>query len=120
MLAVCLHAVALLEAIHASAGVNHLLLAGVEGMALGADINSKFLLGGAGLEGFTAHAATHGLAVIGMDVFLHLVHLSCTDLQSVQTGFVTCCAQAASDVVMQWIFYNNTHSKINGFVLFLR
>ena len=31
---VCLHTVAFLETIHASAGVNQLLLAGVEGMAL--------------------------------------------------------------------------------------
>ena len=114
------HSVALLELVDASAGVYDLLLAGVEGMALGADINSKFLLGGAGLEGFTAYAANHGLAVIGMDVLLHLVHLSCTDLQSVQIGFVTCLAQAASDVVMQNVFYNNWQGKINGFMLFLR
>ena len=76
MLAVALHAVALLEAIHTSAGVNQLLLASVERMALGADINAHFLLDGTGLESFAANATNDTLAVIGMDIFLHGFHLT--------------------------------------------
>ena len=62
---------ALLETIDTSAGIHQLLLAGVEGMALRADIHSKFLLGRAGFKRLTAHAANDALAVVGMDLFLH-------------------------------------------------
>ena len=62
---------ALLEAIHASTRINQLLLAGIEGMALGADIHLHLLLGGAGLEGLTAYAANDAFTVLGMDSFLH-------------------------------------------------
>ena len=66
-----LEAETLLETIDASAGINQLLLAGVEGMALGADIHLQFLLGRTGLKRLTAHAANDALAVVGMDLFLH-------------------------------------------------
>ena len=62
---------ALLETIDTSAGIHQLLLAGVEGMALGADIHSKFLLGRAGFKRLTAHAANDAFAVLGMNFFLH-------------------------------------------------
>ena len=62
---------ALLETVNTAARVNELLLAGVERMTLGADIHLHFLLGGAGLEGFTAYAANYALAVLGMDSFFH-------------------------------------------------
>ena len=68
-----LHTEALLEAIDAAAAIHQLLLAGEEGMALGADFNTQFLLGGTGLESFTAHAAHDGLFVLGMDLFLHSI-----------------------------------------------
>ena len=84
MLAVALHAVALLEAIHTSAGINQLLLTGVERMALGADINAHFLLDGTGLESFAAYATNDALAVIGMDIFLHGFHLTLIGLSALR------------------------------------
>ena len=63
--------VALLELVHAAAGIHQLLLAGVERVALGADFNAQLLLGGAGCERFTAYAANDRLAILGMDAFLH-------------------------------------------------
>ena len=71
-----LHAVALLEAIDASAGVNQLLLAGVERVALGADFNAQLLLGGTGDESVAADAGHGNLLILRMDAFLHDFHLS--------------------------------------------
>ena len=71
-----LHTETLLEAINAAAAVNQLLLAGEEGMALRADFNPQFLLGGAGLKGFAAHTADDALFVLGMDLFLHSIFTS--------------------------------------------
>ena len=65
-----LDAVLLVELINAAAGVDQLLLAGVEGVALGADLNGDVLLGGAGLDHGAASAPDGGLLVIGMDSFL--------------------------------------------------
>ena len=65
------HIETLLEAINTSASVYELLLAGVERMALGADINLHLFLCGPGLKCFTAYAANDAFAVLGMDVFLH-------------------------------------------------
>ena len=65
----------LVETIDTSTGVNQLLLAGIERVALGADLNSDLLLGGAGGKGVTAGAANGGLFVVGMDAFSHFVHL---------------------------------------------
>ena len=79
-----LHAVALLETIDASAAVNQLLLSGVEGMALGADIHAQLLLGGTGLEGLAANAADDSLAVIRMDLFFHGFHLFVTGLSALR------------------------------------
>ena len=67
---------ALLETVNTAARVNELLLAGVERMALGADIHLHLFLGRAGLKSFTAYAANHALTILGMNIFLHcLFHL---------------------------------------------
>ena len=66
-----LDAVLLVELVNAAAGVDQLLLAGVEGVALGADFHGDVLLGGAGLDDGAASALDGGLLVIGMDSFLH-------------------------------------------------
>ena len=66
-----LQAEALVEAINTSTGVNQLLLAGIERVALGADLNGDVLLGGAGLDDVAAGASDGGLLVIGMDSFFH-------------------------------------------------
>ena len=70
-----LQAVLLVELIHATAGIDELLLAGIERMALGADFNRDVLLGAAGLDHGTAGAADGGGFVIGMDSGLH-IHIS--------------------------------------------
>ena len=67
-----LDAVLLVELINTAAGIDQLLLAGVEGVALGADFNGDVLLGGTGLNDGPAGAADGGLLVIGMDARLHI------------------------------------------------
>ena len=66
-----LQTVLLVELINAAAGIDELLLAGVERMALGADFNEDVLLGAAGLDDRAAGAADGGLLVIGMDALSH-------------------------------------------------
>ena len=70
-----LQAEALVEAINTSTGVNQLLLAGIERVALGADFNLDVLLGGASRKDIAASTTNGRLFVIGMDTFLHVVHL---------------------------------------------
>ena len=70
-----LQAESLVETVNTSTGVNQLLLAGIERVALGADFNSDVLLGGASSKDVTASATNCSLFVIGMDTFLHVVHL---------------------------------------------
>ena len=70
-----LQAETLVEPINTSTGVNQLLLAGIERVALGADLNSDVLLGGASRKDIATGAANRSLFVIGMDTFLHVVHL---------------------------------------------
>ena len=65
------HVETLLEAVNASAGIDQLLLAGVEGMALGANFDLQFTLHGTSLKRLTAHATDDGLAIFGMDLFFH-------------------------------------------------
>ena len=72
---VLLQAETLVETINASTGVNQLLLAGIERVALGADLNADVLLGGAGRKDVATGTANGSLFVIGMDTFLHFVHL---------------------------------------------
>ena len=66
---------ALVESINTSTGVNQLLLAGIERVALGADFDSDVLLGRTSGKDIAASAADGGLFVLGMDTFLHFVHL---------------------------------------------
>jgi hypothetical protein len=72
---VLLQAESLVEPVNTSTGVNQLLLAGIERVALRADFNSDVLLGGTGRKDVATGAANRGLFVIGMDTFLHVVHL---------------------------------------------
>ena len=65
----------LVETIDTSTGVNQLLLAGIERVALGADLNTDLLLSGTTGKSVTAVAANGCLFVVGMDAFLHFVHL---------------------------------------------
>ena len=70
-----LQAETLVETINTSTGVNQLLLAGIERVALGADLDTDVLLGGTGGKDVATSTANRGLFVIGMDTFLHVVHL---------------------------------------------
>ena len=74
-LRVLLQAKTLVEAINTSTGVNQLLLAGIERVALGADLNTNVLLGGTSSKSVATCTADSGLFVLGMDTFLHFVHL---------------------------------------------
>ena len=65
------HVETLLEAVNASAGINQLLLAGIERMALGANFNLELTLDRTRLKRLTAHATDDGLAIFGMDLFFH-------------------------------------------------
>ena len=70
-----LQAKTLVEAINTSTSVNQLLLAGIERVALRADFNTDVLFGGAGSENIAAGTTDRRLFVLGMDTFLHFVHL---------------------------------------------
>ena len=70
-----LQAKALVEPVNPSTSVNQLLLAGIEGVALGADFNTNVLLGGTGRKDVATGTTDRGLFVLGMDTFLHFVHL---------------------------------------------
>jgi hypothetical protein len=59
------------EPFHPAGGVHQLLFAGEERMALGADLHSDLVLGGAGDELVTAGAAYRGLSEFGMDICFH-------------------------------------------------
>ena len=61
----------LLETVNTSAGINELLLAGEERMALGADFNSDILLSGTGLDHVAAGTGDRGLLIVGMDTLSH-------------------------------------------------
>ena len=65
------HVETLLEAVNASAGIDQLLLASVEGVALGANFDLQFTLHRTRLKRLTAHATDDGLAIFGMDLFFH-------------------------------------------------
>ena len=73
---VALHTVALLEAVNTSARINELLLAGVERMALRANIDAQLLLHGTRFKRLAANAANDRLTVVRMDLFLHGFHLT--------------------------------------------
>lgn len=70
-----LQAKTLVKAINTSTSVNQLLLAGIERVALGADLNTNVLLGGAGRKDVATGTTDRRLFVFGVDTFLHFVHL---------------------------------------------
>ena len=72
---VLLQAETLVETVNTSTGVNQLLLAGIERVALGADLNADLLLSRTGSKDVATGTANGSLFVIGMDTFLHFVHL---------------------------------------------
>ena len=62
----------LLELVNTSACIDKLLLAGVEWVALGANVHTQFTaLGGAGDKGLSAGAADRTLNVLRMNSVLH-------------------------------------------------
>ena len=65
----------LVELVNTSAGINQLLLAGIKGVTLGADFNLDIFPCAARLNYLAAGATNGRLLVLGMDPFLHCVHL---------------------------------------------
>lgn len=64
---------ALLEGFNASAGINDLLLAGIERVALRADVDIKIMTDSAAdLEGIAAGALDVHFFVLRMDILFHL------------------------------------------------
>ena len=75
LLACCLKS--LLKLVNSTACINEFLLAGKEGMTLGANFNSHFTaLGGLGYNGLTASALDRHFFVIRMDSGLHFIYTS--------------------------------------------
>ena len=70
-----LQAETLVETVNTSTGVNQLLLAGIERVALGANFNLNVLLGRTGLNNLAARASDRSLFVLRMGSFLHCIHL---------------------------------------------
>lgn len=73
-----LHIVSFLELIHTAAGINELLFACKERVALVADIDleSVHILGGTRLEGFAACAYNRYFMIFRMYIGLHFLHLA--------------------------------------------
>ena len=70
-----LDAVLLIELINTAAGINELLLAGVEGMALAANFDTDLGTGRTGLDHIAAGAGDGAIHIVRMDTCLHCVHL---------------------------------------------
>ncbi len=69
------HTKTLLESVYASAGVNKLLLTGVERVTLGANLDSDVFLCGTGLDNIAASTGNGSLLIVGMNTLLHEQHL---------------------------------------------
>ena len=65
----------LLELVNASTGINELLLAGIEGVALGADFYVDITDYGVGLHSCTASATDDCALGFGMNSSFHFLHL---------------------------------------------
>jgi hypothetical protein len=65
----------LVELVDASAGVNQFLLARVKGVTLRADFHFDILLRASRFNNLAASAPDRRLLIVGMDPFLHRVHL---------------------------------------------
>ena len=63
--------VAALKALNTSAGVNQLLLAGVEGMALAANFDVDLRLGVTGVNHVAAGTSDGAVHIVRMDTLLH-------------------------------------------------
>ena len=70
-----LQAVFLVETVNTSTGVNQLLLASVERMALGANFDVDLGLGGTSLDDVAACAGDGAVNVVRMDTLFHSFHL---------------------------------------------
>ena len=70
------HAVLPIELVNTSARLGSLLLASVERMALGTDLNVDILLRGACYKGIPAVAGHRCLIILWMDSFSHVFHLA--------------------------------------------
>ena len=68
---ILLHAVASLEPLHPSGGIDQLLLAGEERMASGADLGVDLLDGGTGLEGIATKAFYGHFLILGVNSLFH-------------------------------------------------
>ena len=66
-----LEAELLVKSVNTSAGIDQLLLAGIEGVALRANVDAKVLLGGAGLNNLSASTLDGCRLVIGMYSVFH-------------------------------------------------
>ena len=99
-----LNAVLLIEFIYASAGINELLTAGIERVALGADFNGDVLLGAACLIDGAACAADNCGLIVGMDAFLHFLYtpvMGCLDLPQKGHSYKALCYNSTPDAGMQ-------------------
>ena len=65
----------LVETADTATGVHHLLLTSVEGVTLGAHFDTDVFLSGAGLDHVAAGAPDGGLLIVGVEAFLHYIHL---------------------------------------------
>ena len=65
------HVEALLETIYTSAGIDELLLAGIERVAFRTDFNTNILTSRSRLNDLAASAGDRRLLVLGMDAFFH-------------------------------------------------
>ena len=74
-LVILLDTESLVETVNTSTGVNQLLLAGIERVALGADFDLDVLLGRTGSKNVTTSTTDGGLFIVRMDAFSHVVHL---------------------------------------------
>ena len=70
--------VAFLESVNTSAGIDELLLAREERVAVGANIHTKVFLGGRRLKRSAASALYRGGLIVGMDSLLHYRFTSLT------------------------------------------
>jgi hypothetical protein len=73
----------LVKLIDPAAGVYQLLLTGIKGVTLGADFYLDILLCAPRFDDLTASAPDSRLLVVGMDPYLHYVHLFLLSLMQI-------------------------------------
>ncbi len=67
------HVEALFESIYTSAGVNKLLLTGIERMTFRTNFNTNIFTGRSGLNHLAASTGDCRFLIIGMDTFFHIM-----------------------------------------------